>query len=108
MIVTLQQIKNGVIRFVEQEIAQKATGFTKFMVYFIMPKLNKKVDDIISMAQSSEMFKDMFNENGNVKLDELYSTAKEAIKKSGQIEMFGIIFNETDVDKLYTFIKNPQ
>ena len=42
------------------------------------------------------MFKDFFIENGDVDLDKLYATTKEAIRKSGQVEYMGIIFNESD------------
>lgn len=108
MVVNLQQIRNGVTRYVEAEIGQKATGLTKFMVYFILPKLSKQLENLVLTAKDNPITKDLFDENGNVNLDEVYNTAKEAIKKSGQIEMYGIIFNETDIDKLYTYIKNPQ
>jgi hypothetical protein len=49
--------------------------------------------------------KDFMDENGNIELDKVYSQAKEAIQKSGQFEMYNIIFNETDIDKLYGYIK---
>lgn len=41
-----------------------------------------------------------------VDLDQLYNRSKTAIAKSGQIELAGIIFNETDIDKLYSYIRN--
>ena len=45
-----------------------------------------------------------FNENNNIKIDEVYNSAKLAISKSGQIIAYGIIFNENDIDKLYNYI----
>jgi hypothetical protein len=106
MLVTAQQIQTGVINYVEQEIAQKAVGVKKFTVYFIMPQLSTKVLTLINAAQADDMLKVFFSDNGNIDLDALYQAAKTAITKSGQIEYAGIIFNETDIDKLYTYIKN--
>lgn len=106
MEVTVQQIQMGVMHYIEQEIAQKAIGVKKFAIYFIMPHLTTKITTLIDQYRQSEMFATFFNESGNIHLDELYRAAKDAIKKSGQVEYAGIIFNETDVDKLYSYIKN--
>lgn len=106
MLVTAQQIQTGVINYVEQEIAQKAVGIKKFTVYFIMPQLNTRVAALINAAHDNEMLSEFFTDSGNINLDTLYQAAKIAIAKSGQIEYAGIIFNETDIDKLYTYIKN--
>ena len=103
--VTLQQVEQGIIHYVEAEIAQKAVGPTKFMAYFILPQIPKKVEQLFSQYKDNALFKDYLDENGNIHLDEVYNAAKTAIRKSGQIQMFGIIFNESDVDKLYSFIK---
>lgn len=106
MTVTIQQIQTGVTQFIEQEIAQKAVGFKKFTVYFMLPQVVNKVPGLIESYRSNQLFADLFNETGNVDLDKLYNMAKVAIAKSGQIELAGIIFNETDVDKLYSYIRN--
>lgn len=68
--------------------------------------ITTKITTLIDQYRQSEMFATFFNESGNIHLDELYRAAKDAIKKSGQVEYAGIIFNETDVDKLYSYIKN--
>ena len=104
MIVTVQQIQLGIAKYVENEIAKKATGFKKFAIYFILPQLTNKVTQIVN--SDNIMDKTFLDDNNNIKLDELYAMAKEAIRKSGQFELYGIIFNETDVDSLYSYIKN--
>ena len=43
MYVNTQQIQIGVTNFIENEIAKKAVGANKFMVYFAMPIINKKI-----------------------------------------------------------------
>lgn len=106
MIVTVDQIQNAVIKFVDMEIGAKATGFTKFAVYFMLPKISKTTTELITQYKDNPMFKDYFDETGNVKLDDLYNAAKTAIKKSGQFTAYGLIFTEADIDKLYEYIKS--
>lgn len=102
MVVNVEQIQNGITKYIELEIAQKAVGFKKFGIYFMMPTINKQVVNYLDKFRN--IMPDTFDENGNVKVDAVYNSAKEAIKKSGQFEFMGIIFNETDIDKLYTYI----
>ena len=104
MNVTIQQLQLGISRFVENEIAKKATGFKKFAIYFIIPQIANKVSELVK--SDNIMIKSFLDESGNIKLDSLYNMAKEAIHKSGQFELYGIIFNETDIDSLYSYIKN--
>ena len=70
-----------------------------------MPIISKKITQYINSFAQNEFTKDMFDDNNNVDIDIVYNMAKEAIKKSGQFTLFGIIFNESDIDKLYTYIK---
>ena len=103
MTANIEQIQNGVINFIEKEIASKAVGLKKFGVYFFMPIIKTKVAGYLLNAK--ELMPELFDENNNVNVDKVYNMAKEAIKKSGQFEYLGIIFNETDVDKLYSYIR---
>lgn len=48
MIVNTDQARIGIKKYIENELAQKATGATKFMIYFIMPSIDKKVIDYIN------------------------------------------------------------
>lgn len=104
MVVNLEQIQMGITRYVENEIAPKAVGFKKFGVFFLLPTLQKTATNYV--LKIKEFMPELFDENNNIKLDEFYAQAKNAIQKSGQFELMGIIFNETDVDKLYSHIRN--
>jgi hypothetical protein len=106
MVVNVQQIERGLSEYIEREIAQKAVGVQKFTVYFLMPQITKKVSDTLTGLQNNKMFAEIFDENGNVELDAIYNQAKEAIRKTGQIEAYGIVFRESDVDSLYRYIAN--
>ena len=103
MFVTLEQVQKGIGQYVDVEIGQKATGVKKFGIYFLIPTIKKTAVKYINKAK--EFLPDMFNENGDIDIDALYNNAKFAIQKSGQFEFMDIIFNETDIDKLYTSIK---
>lgn len=103
--VNVQQVQNGIVKYVETELASKAVGFNKFAMYFILPKIPNKVTKLIDEYRHNPLAEDFFDENGNLKLDEIYNAAKSAISRSGQFTVYNIIFNESDVDKLYNYIK---
>jgi hypothetical protein len=108
MIVNTDQIRVGVKKYIEYELAQKATGTTKFIIYFIMPALDKKIVDYINKIQSNEMLGDMFDENKNVCLDKVYDRAIYAIEKSGNkilLDKYGISLDRSDVEKIYSYIR---
>ena len=100
---TIEQIQNGVVKYVEQELASKAVGVKKFAIYFILPTIKTKTVGYIQ--QFKPIFPEFFDSNGNVDLDKVYNQSKDAIRNSGQFEFAGIIFNETDIDRLYVSIK---
>lgn len=103
--VNIEEVKRGVVNFIDAELGRKATGFNKFSVYFMMPIIDKKIEAYVNQFRNNEMTKDFFDANGNIDIDMLYNYSKQAIQKSGQFIIFGIVINETDLDKLYKYIK---
>ena len=108
MNISIRQFQKGVVNYIEQEIASKAVGLRKFMVYFIIPSINDKIPDLLTKFKSNDIFNNYFVDDNTINLDEMYNSAKTAIRQTGQIEYLGILFNETDVDKLYSYIKNTE
>lgn len=102
--VNVQQIERGVANYIETEIASKAIGVKKFVVYFMIPQINKKIADTITSLSGNAMFAGLCDESGNIDLDAVYTQAKDAIRHTGQIELAGIAFNEGDIDSLYRYI----
>lgn len=92
MTVSMDQLMIGINNYFENEIGSKASGFKKFASYFVF---NSSKNKIIAMLQP------FVNEDNMIDIDALYGYAKEAYKKSGQFTVAGIIFNESDIDKLY-------
>ena len=43
-----------------------------------------------------------------MKLDGVYNTAKVSVQKSGQFTVYGVMLGETDIDKLYEYIRRAQ
>lgn len=106
MYVTIEQVKVGVTNFIEREIASKAVGVQKFMTYMALPIIGKKVEAYGLSFKDNSATADFFNENGSVNIDEVYNMAKQAVQKSGQFAVYGVILGETDIDKLYSYIKS--
>lgn len=104
--VNLDQIKVGVNNFIDNEILAKTSGWQQFKYGFIKGAVMEKIPQIINNYKDNPMIKalDIIGENGTVNIDNIYKWAKDAIQKSGQIIVGGLIFNENDVDKLYNYI----
>lgn len=102
----LTDIELGVMNYIHQEIAAKATGLTKFLIYtgsFLgATKGEKLITRYLPMLQNM----DLIDEEGNIDIEALYNAAKQGIKQSGSFEFKGIIFDEKDIDKLYNYINN--
>jgi hypothetical protein len=105
MFVNKDQIQNGIIKYIDAEIGGKATGGAKFITYFAMPIVIKKANQLIDNFSTNELTKELFDANKNLNIDEVYGMAKNAVQKSGQFTYLGMIFNETDIDKLYSYIR---
>lgn len=105
MFVNKEQIEIGIARYIENEVGAKATGVTKFATFFAMPIVVKKASKVIDDFSTNEITKDFFDINKNVNIDEVYNMAKSAIQRSGQFTYLGMIFSESDIDKLYSYIK---
>ena len=105
MFVPIDQVKVGVANFVEREIATKATGLQKFLSYCAVPLVGRTIDGYAAQFSQNPVMALFFNDNKEVNIDELYNMAKSAVRKSGQFTVYGIILGETDIDRIYNYIK---
>lgn len=104
MYVSIDKIIRGINNYFENEIGSKATGVKKFGAYFIIARYNKIFPTLI--ADYASTLGVLNSADNTVDIDAIYSAAKEAYSHSGQFTMAGIIFNESDIDKLYNEVKN--
>ena len=108
MLVNTDQVRIGVKKFIENELAHKATGVTKFMIYFMMPGMDKKVLEYVVKMQDNDMFEEMFDENKNLYLDKVYDRALFAVDRVGNkvlLEKYGIALDRSDLEKIYSYIR---
>ena len=108
MTVTSEQIQAGIIKYIDTQMAPRAEGLMKFMLYFFTPSVPKIVADKLTELKSSGLASDLFDVDGNVQIDEMYKRAKEAIRKSGKlfIPKINYFADEQDLDILYNTIKS--
>lgn len=105
MTVTVEQLKSGIRKFVENEIAYKATGLTKFLTFFMLPSLDKEINSMVLKIKEVSVFDEFFTPEGNILLDEVYSRAMQAVDKSGNIviDKFQLSLNKGDLEKIYHY-----
>lgn len=102
----INQIELGLMDFIHNEIASKTSGLMKFLIYTGSFLGAGKVENMIMTHQ--KLLKDLgiLLDDGAIDIDILYEASKKGIEKSGKFEYKGIIFDETDIDKLYQYIRN--
>lgn len=100
----LKKIELGVISFIHNEIASKATGLMKFLIYSGTALGAGKIEKMVQQYEPLLKSLDVVNDEG-IDLDKLYNAAKVGIKETGSIVVSGIILDEKDLDKLYNYIK---
>ena len=105
MIVSINQIQNGIIRYVKTEIESKAVNFNKLKINFALEVMPGVIEKLFVEYKDNIFFAPYFDENGNVKLDELYNALKAAANKTGKFTFAGIIFSEDDIMKMYEYIR---
>lgn len=103
MHVSKDKIKMGVTNYIDNELGRKADGIGKFAVYFMIPRINRNVDQMIDNYKDNVLFSDMVEED-EIDIDKLYDDAKEAMRKAGHVTIMNITFNEEDIDSLYRYI----
>lgn len=108
--VTLEQIKQGAARYVDEEFTGKLTGWQKWAVGAGAALALENMDSTLSALRDHPAIKAMgvFDEAGNVDLDKIHTCLKKEAAKgpvTTRIPLIGdVTLNEGDVDKLYTLI----
>ena len=103
----LDQIELVLAQYIKQEIIPAIPNtFIKFALaggsFLVMGKAERLIQQYLPMLQSM----DIIDAEGNVDIDALYSATKEGLKATnGKLEIKGLIFNQNDVDKLYSMLK---
>lgn len=104
---TFNQVEVGIVNYINNEIAIKAQGPMKFLIYTGMALGTPKLEEMFVQYKSHPMIKALgvIDESDDIDIDKLYSAMKKAISKVDTFEIWGIRFNERDVDSLYNYIR---
>lgn len=105
MIVTREQVCNGVVNYVYSDLAPKAPGLKKFGLYTAIPGLPPIVMEKIEELHSNAFYRSCFDENGNIILEEACERLKNGMQHCENIEYEGIRFREADVNALREYIE---
>ena len=106
MKVNIEQAQRAIETYFNQEILSKAVGFKKFTTALAYGMFKDRISKILTTLATNNLVKmtEVVDDNQLIDIELLYRNAKEAIQRSGQFEVMGIIFTESDVDKLYSII----
>ena len=89
-------------QYLEQELAPKAGALQKVMLYMAIPVVGTQTQQIIEQYKPALSALGAMTDDGLINLDVLYPRLKDAVHKAGKVPVMGIIFDESDVDKLHT------
>lgn len=108
MKVNIEQAQRAITEYFNQEILSKTTGWKKFTTDLAFNLYKSRMADILLRWSDNALIKGtgVIDDNHFIDIDTLYTHAKAAIQKSGQVEFLGILFNDADVDKLYNYAKS--
>ena len=98
--VNIDIVKTGLLNYIDNEIINKLPTSKKFLASVA---LGLGYENVVNTYLQHPMVKTLgiIDDNNMVDVGRIYDVSKTEISKLGKIEMFGIIFNEADIDKIY-------
>ena len=91
--------------FLEQELIPQSDGLRKVLLYMAIPVLGAQTPQMLDQYKPAISALGAMTEDDMIDLDILYPRLKDAVHKAGKVPLMGIIFDESDVDKLYNIAK---
>lgn len=110
--VTLAQVQNGIVKYLDTEITPKIPGWQKWVFGAAVGISISKISNIFTALKEHPFVKmlDVIDENDNIDIDSIYQEFRRQSQKGAitfDVPIIGmpITLNTTDVDKLYQMIK---
>ena len=103
MIVTVDNIVNGITKFIETDLFDKANGYQKFLVALLSARVNGKLKDVIMPLAA--MFT---NSNNEIELSDLSQSLNQALKIVGYnliIPLLNNNYDNQDLNKIINYIR---
>ena len=103
--VTKEQFKNGIIKYVENEIANKVGGVKKWIVLIASVEIAANIDSLISKLPKN----DYVHSDGMIDIDRLYADMHKIAEQTGPVTehmpvIGDVTFNSRDIESLYQYI----
>lgn len=110
--VTLAQVQNGLVKYLDTEIMPQINGWQKWVFGAAMSVSLSKIATIFNALKENAFIKmlDVVDENDNIDIDTIYQEFRKQAQKGSitfDVPLIGmpLTLNTTDVDKLYQMIK---
>lgn len=108
--VSLAKVQSGAAAYIDEEFCRKLDGWRKWVFGAAASMMLSDVGSIVSKLRDNEIVKMMgvFDDHGDVDVERLYQHFKAEAQKgsiSFSAPILGVVtMNESDVDKLYSYI----
>ena len=104
------KVINGITRYIDEEIINKLTGASKWVVGTSVGIIMTKAQNVYANLKNNALIKSMeiINDKDEIDIELIYKELKKQAEKTPMnlnIPMVGVFtLNSQDVDKMYNFI----
>ena len=107
---SMQSVMAGVSAYIDREIAPMGAtmkNLDQFLFGVKVGIIRGRLEGIVRGFVGSEMAKtaQLVDEEGNIDIDTIYQASISSMSSVRYIDIAGIQLNETDLNKLYNYIK---
>lgn len=108
--VQLDRVRNGVVRFIDEELAPKMSGAQKWVFVAAASALLSDPAKLLAKIKGNAVFDalEIVDANNNVDVDKIYRYIKPQAEKGPatiSLPIVGtILLDSNDVDKIYSYI----
>lgn len=107
--VTQEQLKEGLARYAEAELAGKVAGLRKWAILIALPSLTALMDEFFQKNMAMLVRAGYMTDDGMVDIARIAKEAKNIARSTGAVtEHFPVLgdvtFSEADIDTLSHFI----
>ena len=110
MMVTVDQVKQGIVRYIDAEFTSKLQGMKKWLVPIAAAAVvNAKIDALASTGRPMLVAAGYMAEDGMIDIDRIYSDLIDVARKQGAVTenlpvLGDVTFSESDINSLRRMI----
>jgi hypothetical protein len=104
------QLYLSINEFIDREIMPLGANMdltNQFIFGFKMGIVKRKIQSVIGnyIHNNAAKMLEIIDENGNIDVDIIYQSARDVMSQMKQLEVAGITFKDTDLQKLYSIMQ---